>query len=60
MATRMMAMIITTIVAEKIPIKINFWRKGMRTCQRMRIGIEITIQMLKSATPSKMKTAETY
>lgn len=55
-----MAMIITTTVTEKIPIKINFWRKGMRTCQSMRIGIEMTIHMLKSVTLSKMKTAKTY
>lgn len=60
MATRMMAMIITTTVTEKIPIKINFWSKGMRTCQSMRIGIEMTIHMLKSVTLSKMKTAKTY
>lgn len=60
MVTRMMAMIITTTVTEKIPIKINFWRKGMRTCQSIMIGIEMTIHMLKSVTLSKMKTAKTY
>lgn len=60
MVTRMMAMIITTTVTEKIPIKINFWRKGMRTCQSMRTGIEMTIHMLKSVTFSKMETAKTY
>ena len=51
MATRMMAMIITTTVTEKILIKINFWRKGMRTCQSIRTGIEMTIFVLKNATP---------
>lgn len=60
MMTLMMAMIITTTVTEKIPIKINFWRKGMRTCQSIMIGIEMTTHMLKSVTLSKMKTGKTY
>ena len=60
MLTRMMAVIITTTVKEKILIKINFWRKGMRTCQSMRIGIEMTNHMLNSAWHSEMKTIYTY
>lgn len=47
-ATRTMAVIMTTIVTEKIPIRSNFWRKGMRTCQSIRTGIEMTNRMLES------------
>ena len=49
MVTLTMAVIITTTVREKIPININFWRKGMRTCQSKKIGIEMTIHVLNIA-----------
>lgn len=42
-ATRMTEIIITTTVTEKTPIKINFWRKGIRTRQNITTGIEMTV-----------------
>lgn len=47
MVTRMIAVIITTTVTEKIPIKIDLRSREMRTCQSIKTGIEITVRVVR-------------